>query len=151
MRPIIKKLLVFGLPLILFLSFLPLLSSFENTIWPGQNAEYDLCLKYLSEGTLYGGQPYCGQGPITYVFLFLTRIFTGGEYSQVTFALFFLALHLISLLLIFSITKKETGRELYLLPTLIYISTIFLFVRNLSSLIRSKLLGGVGLAIVSFR
>ncbi len=46
----------------------------------------DLCLTFLKENTLYGGQPYCVQGPITYITaLFLSIIFPNLQTGMLAF------------------------------------------------------------------
>jgi hypothetical protein len=38
-----------------------------------------MCIDYVAEGTLYGGQPYCTQGPVIYYVFYLFSIVFGGS------------------------------------------------------------------------
>jgi hypothetical protein len=41
-----------------------------------------ICLEYVGEGTLYGGQPYCAQGPVIYYLGYFIGSLTGTLYSE---------------------------------------------------------------------
>ncbi len=51
------------------------LGIFENHILGG----WQICLDYLSEGTLYGGQPYCNQAPLIYYLGLSVRMIFGED------------------------------------------------------------------------
>lgn len=95
-------LLVILVPLLLF--------SLNTTNWTHAYREmWFVCLDYLEEGTLYGGQPFCEQGgPFLYLFPFIFKKIFGN--FQITTRIFVTILAMISLFLMVRISKKETGK-----------------------------------------
>ncbi len=82
----------------------------------------DLCLEYLKEGRLYGGDPYCFQGPFIYILIFLFDLL----FSSIpigTSIFYFISLFLIGYLFT-KIKEKETGKESLFF---VYLITLFLF------------------------
>lgn len=83
-----------------------------------QTSEY--CMEYLLSGTLYGGQPYCIQTPVTYILATsLTLLF--GSYALGSLVFYFLALFLVTVFL-HKVAKRELGKESFL-----FITTLSLF------------------------
>ncbi|MCK4669660.1 MAG: hypothetical protein KAT43_00545 [Nanoarchaeota archaeon] len=131
-----KKTLIFlVVALLLFLLLLPLI---QHTVsfWPTDKVAYAYpCLDFLKEGTLFTDQPYCGQGSALYVFLYLTRIITGGAFSYAVYLIIFLAMNLHMLFMISRMAEKESGKAEYLFVLIFYTALIYLFARNISSLL----------------
>lgn len=134
MKSYVKKIsLYFFIALVIFLTLLPLMQHY-STFWPDEKSEYELCLNFLKERELYTDQPYCGQGPATYISLYIMRLFSGGEFSKIGYIVFFLAINLHMLYMATRIAKKETGKSHYILILMLYTSMFFLFARNISSI-----------------
>lgn len=61
--------------IIIFCVILFLLYSLQWLWYPSYQApaiqHQDICMDYLKEGRLYGGDPYCFQGPFVYILIFL--------------------------------------------------------------------------------
>ena len=86
-----------------------LLHSLYATTWTVAYREmWYVCLDYLEQGTLYGGQPFCEQGGLfLYLFPLVFRKIFGT--FQIPTRIFVTLLSLISLFLMTRISKKETG------------------------------------------
>lgn len=98
----LRILICFGLLNLAFLTgWLP-------TPWPVPGIQHkDLCLSFLSEGTIYGGQPYCAQGPIFYLIAQGIQRIPGDE--MVSFQLSALLLLFCIFFLLYFIKRKVTN------------------------------------------
>lgn len=103
----------------LFIIFFPLFifGSFES---------YDLfqdrwfnCLNYMEQGSLYGGQPNCIQGPVAFSIMFLLKSI-GGYYLSLAITIFSFFLFLVIFLLGNKIIKKESGKEHLVIYTILF-------------------------------
>lgn len=119
--------------ILLFCAILFLLYSIEWLWYPSFSAPTtqnpDLCLDFLKQGKLYGGDPYCFQGPFIYVLLFFFSLLL-PSLSVGTTIFYFLSLLITSYLLI-QIQKKETGKENMLF---VYFIALFLLGRGFTDI-----------------
>lgn len=139
-----------------------------QTPWPvPQLYHREFCLKYISEGSLYGGQPYCAQGPIAYILAKIIDFFPGS--NDITFQIgSFFILSAIFVLLYF-IKKKKTNDTSFFFLVIIFIlyfiriaedefasivAVIFLllgiYILFVSSLQYKEIYGGFVLALALF-
>lgn len=98
----------------------------------------DTCMQYISNGTIYGGQPYCDQGVVTY---YLTYFLTLLPFDRDSTMLFFYIISLtISFYFVYKIKESATADKSFLLIALLFllltlkhpdmptaVATIFLF------------------------
>ncbi|PIN77133.1 hypothetical protein COV16_07295 [Candidatus Woesearchaeota archaeon CG10_big_fil_rev_8_21_14_0_10_34_8] len=95
---------VFGCAILLNLFFVV---GWLDTPWPTPSFQHrEICLGFLSEGTLYGGQPYCAQGPIVYIFAKLIQILPGSD--DMNFQTVSLLMLFLSFILLYIFKKKIT-------------------------------------------
>ncbi len=115
--------------IIIFCAILFLLYSIEWLWYPSYYAPTtqnpDICLEYLKEGKLYGGDPYCFQGPFVYILIFLFD-FLFHSIPVGTTIFYFISLFGVGYL-ITQIKDKETGKESIFF---VYLITLFLFGRG---------------------
>jgi hypothetical protein len=112
--------------ILLFLVFLH--TSFGGTIPLLKMPELNLCSEYLQHGTIFQGQPYCCQGIVTYFFVFLLHLLSGGISISIPLYLFvILLLNLHALFLLLRIIRNETGKNEYFLTGILYLSMVYLF------------------------
>ena len=82
------------------------------------------CIDYVREGTLYGGQPYCSQGPVIYYLFYGLEAVFGSSHPLALLWLMILSTNAIVYILLGRILK-ETGvyhPELY---SLMYLLTVY--------------------------
>jgi hypothetical protein len=95
-----------------------------------------VCLDYVSKGTLYGGQPYCAQGPVIYYVGYAFDEAFGWIHTDLPLAILSIASNAI----IFIITKKILRREglyhPYLYP-LLYALMVYRFMSDVTSMLSS--------------
>ncbi len=129
-----SELFFVGIALVLFAILIPLsLAKYGDRLSVADDGEFYLCAQYLKEGTIFQGQPYCGQGIILYAFVLFLRLFTLGAFSKIFYLTLFVLLHVHALFLIHRIAKQETGKNEYLLVGILYLFTTYFFGGNLSS------------------
>ena len=102
----------------IILAFITVL--FKST---GFQDQWWLCLNYIKENVLYGGQPRCIQGPVfLHSLYFLRELF--GKYFFVANNIAIVLLNLISLAIITSLVSKK--RITVLISSISYLFLIFL-------------------------
>lgn len=91
-----------------------------------------ICLEFLEQGTLYGKQPFCLQGPVLYMSGYLLKTFFGPENlqsaSKIVHSLFMIASFYVFLLIFW----KEAGKKKWITPLILYLA--FLWYPSLSHL-----------------
>ncbi len=80
------------------------------------------CLDFLKSGTLYGGQPYCIQGPM----LYLTMLLADTLLSLQNMILIISLIHAVTIMLLYKIVKKETGKSWFAYFLLVFFMYMFL-------------------------
>ncbi len=88
---------------------------------------HDICMKHIKEWTLYSGDPYCFQSPISYVFAGLFSLIS-ENFSKVNLIFYFITLFIITYLACF-IKRKETGSDSIFFFCFLF---LFLFAKYLS-------------------
>jgi hypothetical protein len=120
--------------IVLFFVFLSVSFGSSNYLeMLGSKGEYRLCSEYLQNGTIFQGQPYCGQGITTYAFVFVLRMLSGGTISNMLYLFVMLLLTLHALFLLLRIIQKETGKREYFLTGILYFLTVYIFCGGLPS------------------
>lgn len=100
---------------------------FYNNYW--FDSAFIPCLKFLQEGTLYGGQPLCEQGPMLFLLIYpLWLLSNVNIYYYVKFITFLFAIGLFVLTTMF--VKRETGKEYFVLTSMLYLFLYFVFAVN---------------------
>ncbi len=98
----------------------------------------DTCMQYVSDGTIYGDQPYCDQGVVTY---YLTYFLTLLPFDRDSIMIFFYIISLtISFYFVYKIKERATADKSFLLIAVLFllltlkhpdmptaVATIFLF------------------------
>ncbi len=85
----------------------------------------ELCLQYFAQGTLYGGQPYCVQGPVTYMVAYLL------QFLPISFAhalqMFYLLSIIFTTYFVYKIKEAETKENSFVF---IIFLCLFLFLKE---------------------
>ena len=111
-----------GVIVLLLFSFL--IQEFILDIEPVQERWID-CVEFLQEGTLYGGQPLCIDGPVGFMmFAFIFTIF--GSNFQIGTLIALYVLHFIIIVMIINLLEKRKKNPNYLLVTLLYVFFVIL-------------------------
>ncbi|GEM_PF-1431485 len=97
-----------------------LLNSFE-----GYQHRWGRCLLYFKHGLLYQKQPFCFEGPVTYVLVYTLTLFTGVAHLQNTAIALNLVLNTVLLFLMYGILKHEKALHQFTLLLLLYIIWLF--------------------------
>jgi len=79
---------------------------------------WSICLDYLSEGTLYGGQPYCNQAPLIFYYGLLVRTVFGESLFKLVTSAVKLALFAVIFLLTDRLAKRVNAKSSFLTPFL---------------------------------
>lgn len=88
---------------------------------------HDICMKHIKEWTLYSGDPYCFQSPISYIFAGLFSLIS-KNFSKVNLIFYFITLFIITYIACV-IKRKETGNDFIFLFCFLF---LFLFAKYLS-------------------
>ncbi len=122
-RAVLKKVALYSPLLVLFL-ILSLLYLNNESLEGYQRRGYQ-CLELLEEGTLYGGQPFCVQGPMIYLTGWLLKLLFGLSHLQAAAKMLFLIISFLTFVLILKIIRKETSRWHPLVSLLLFIPLVF--------------------------
>lgn len=82
----------------------------NGTNEPYQKRHY-VCFKFISEGTLYGGQPYCADGPVIFYLGYPFYIWGGEEFLQIAFFILRIMINTHIVFLLYSILRKEVKTD----------------------------------------
>ncbi len=115
---IVAELLTFAI--ILTLLFLIGWTSFQQFQTPFIQSR-ELCLQFFKDQTLYGGQPYCVQGPITYAVAFFIYMLPFS--FDISLKVFVIALLFFTFHFLCAIKERETNNK-----KILFFCFLFLFV-----------------------
>ncbi|HLG25001.1 MAG TPA: hypothetical protein VI564_08785 [Candidatus Nanoarchaeia archaeon] len=73
-------------------------------------SDWDVCLDYVKQGTLFSGQPHCASGIVLFYTAFIFKSIFGSFY-QTALRVFVLAVLAIVIYLIYRIAKIESGKD----------------------------------------
>lgn len=82
-------------------------------------------MNYLEQGTLYGMQPYCEQGPVIYGVGFFLKALFGLAQVELLARILFIIISFLTFLLLFTLVKKETGEEWTFSVFILYLAFLF--------------------------
>ncbi|MBS3101218.1 hypothetical protein J4204_03725 [Candidatus Woesearchaeota archaeon] len=108
------------------LALIPLLVySIHVTDWKNAYREmWYVCLDYMGQGTLYGGQPFCEQGgPFLYLPQLIFKKLFGN--FQILTGIMIAILYIVTLFLMTRISKKETGKPNYAFIGLLVLAWLY--------------------------
>jgi len=90
---------------ILFILILGILVVNKHPIWTDViSGGWEVCIEYINEGSLYGGQPYCNQAPLIYYYGVAIKSIMGYRFLWLGFTLTKLFL----LVIVFQLINKFT-------------------------------------------
>src|SRR3989344_4273867 len=76
----------------------------------GFRDDWALCVQFIHEGTLYGGQPFCHHAPVfLYILTFLEQSFGGSALVPIT-TILNIALNVLIALFVALMVQRETGK-----------------------------------------
>ncbi len=91
----------------------------------GYEADERICLEFLEQGTLYGGQPFCVQGPVLYGVGYLLKFFFGATHLQTSAKILHGIVMAASFLLFLFVFFKETSHRPFLIPLVLFLAFIW--------------------------
>jgi hypothetical protein len=105
--------------------FLILLSIGLKTVWlyEGYRMSETQCIDYLEQLTLYGGQPFCGQGPVYYLYGGLLS-YLSKEHMNELGMVFIALIDVVVLVLMIRVIKHEESPNPDYFPILLWIPLI---------------------------
>ncbi|MFH0861558.1 MAG: hypothetical protein V1875_00875 [Candidatus Altiarchaeota archaeon] len=83
-----------------------------------------MCLDYLRDGTLYGGQPFCAQSPTIYYAGYLVDSTLGSYFPELTLPAISLVAHIVIFISLASILKRHKLYDPLIYP-LLYVLLVF--------------------------
>ena len=102
-----------------------------------------VCLDFIGEGTLYGGQPFCNQGPVIYYLLYPLFMVFGGFSEWLPQAILAIGAHACIYLTLAAMLKRDGIYEPRVF-SMLYVMLVYRFIIHLTSSVATAfLLAGV--------
>lgn len=113
---------------ILILYLLAINEFSTNTFKSSFRDRWYVCLDFLEQGVLYGGQPYCIHGPIIYLYLYIFKLLFGIGNIVTISNISNILMNTIIIFLIAKIVKNETNKDYFLIILILYSMVIYPYI-----------------------